>query len=160
MITFPISDFLDEQACHDFLLKHLHPEGLRCPKGHMLPADRAPHDRHRPPVFDYRCKACGGVFNLFTRTFWQKTHYRCSQIVQILRGFAQGTPTLHLARELGVDRGTLLYRRHRMQGFVQEAQPEPPRFEGGVEADERYENAGEKRHSASPSGGSSSSTSQ
>lgn len=153
MIAFPIGNLLDEQACYEFLLRHLHPEGLRCPKGHTLMAGAAPHDRHRAPILDYRCKTCGSVFNLFTRTWWQKTSYRCSQIVQILQGFAQGTPTLHLARELGIDRGTLLDRRHRMQGALQNARPEPSTFGGVVEADEMYENAGEKRDAASESRG-------
>ena len=158
MIAFPIGDLLDEQACYDFLLKHLHPEGLRCPKGHALPAGAFPHDRHRPPIFDYQCKTCGSVFNLFTRTEWQKTHYTCSQIIQILRGFAQGTPTLHLAREIGIDRVTLLARRHRMQRMVENSQPQPPSFEGVIEADEMYQNAGEKRDAASRSRRPSAST--
>lgn len=119
-----------------------------------------PHDRHRTPIFDYRCKTCGSVFNLFTGTEWQKTHYRCSQIVQILRGFAQGTPTLHLAREIDIDRGTLLQRRHRMQGLMENAHPKPPSFGGVIEADERYQNAGEKRDVASRSRGPASSTGQ
>jgi transposase-like protein len=71
MIAFPLDDLLDEQACCDFLLKHLHPEGMRCAKGHALPANAFPHDRHRPPIFDYRCKTCGSVFNIFTRTQWR-----------------------------------------------------------------------------------------
>ena len=64
MILFPITELLDEQACHDYLLKVLHPEGLNRPSGHSLPPDPAPHDRHRAPIFDYRCKECGKVFNL------------------------------------------------------------------------------------------------
>jgi len=151
MIRFPVGDLLDEQACCDFLLRHLHPQGLRCRNGHPLPANAAPHDRHRAPILDYRCKTCGNVFNLFTGTPWQKTYYSCSQIVQILRGFAQGTPTLHLARELGIHRGTLLERRHRMQAALQNARPAPPKFEGVVEADEMYENAGEKGYASSRS---------
>ena len=152
MIAFSIGNLLDEQACYEFLLKHLHPEGLRCPKGHALATGATPHDRHRAPILDYRCKTCGSVFNLFSRTPWQKTSYQCSQILQ---GFAQGKPTLHLARELGMDRGTLLKHRHRMQGALQNARQEPPTFGGVIEADEMYENSGEKRNAASPSSASS-----
>jgi hypothetical protein len=54
VIQFPIGTVLDEQACYDFLLKHLHPEGLRCPKQHPLPPGQAPHDRSRAPILDYR----------------------------------------------------------------------------------------------------------
>jgi len=36
MITFPIQELLDEQKCYDYLLKLLHPAGLKCPAGHPL----------------------------------------------------------------------------------------------------------------------------
>jgi transposase-like protein len=120
MLQFPLDDLLDEQACHDFLLRVLHPDGLHCPQGHPLPADQAAHDRHRAPIMDYRCRACGAVFNLFTGTIWAKTRYPCSTIVQILRGIAQGVSTKHLAEELDLDRGQLLARRHRIQALVAE----------------------------------------
>jgi hypothetical protein len=67
-MLFPIDDLLDEVACYRLLLSALHPKGLHCPDGHDLPTDQAPHDRHREPVVDYRCRACGKVFNLFTNT--------------------------------------------------------------------------------------------
>lgn len=67
-MLFPIDDLLDETACYERLLSVLHPKGLRCPEGHALPADQAPHDRHRAPVMDYRCRDCGKVFNVFTGT--------------------------------------------------------------------------------------------
>lgn len=118
MLQFPLDELLDEQACYAFLLQVLHPEGLRCPRGHALPAGQAPHDRHRPPVLDYRCRTCGAVFNLFSGTVWVKSRYRCSTIVQILRGITQGVPTKHLAEELGIDRGHLLERRHHLQALV------------------------------------------
>ncbi len=118
MLQFPLDDLLDEQACHDFLLRVLHPAGLHCPHGHPLPADQAAHDRHRAPILDYRCRTCGAVFNLFTGTIWAKTRYRCTTIIQILRGIAQGVPTKHLAEELKIDRGHLLERRHRIQALV------------------------------------------
>ena len=120
MLQFPLNDLLDEQACYDFLVHVLHPDGLRCPQGHPLPPDQAAHDRHRAPILDYRCRTCGAVFNLFTGTSLAKSHYRCSTLVQILRGIAQGVPTQHLAEELGIDRGHLLARRHQIQGLVAE----------------------------------------
>ncbi len=120
MLHFPLDDVLDEQACYDFLLRVLHPDGLHCPQGHPLPTDQAAHDRHRAPILDYRCRTCGAVFNLFTGTIWAKTRYPCSTIVQILRGIAQGVPTKHLAEELGLDRGHLLERRQRIQALLAE----------------------------------------
>ena len=120
MLQFPLDELLDEQACYDFLLRTLHPDGLHCPDGHALPSDQAPHDRHRAPIMDERCRTCGAVFNLFTGTIWAKSRYRCSTIVQILRGIAQGTPTKHLAAELGIDRGHLVERRHHIQALVEQ----------------------------------------
>ena len=120
MLEFPLTEVLDEQACYDFLLRTLHPDGLHCPYDHPLPHDQAPHDRHRAPIMDYRCRKCGAVFNLFTGTIWSKTRFRCATIVQILRGIAQGVPTNHLAAELGIDRSHLLQRRHQIQALVEQ----------------------------------------
>ena len=120
MLIFPIDELLDEQSCYDFLLRTLHPDGLHCPNGHRLPPDQAPHDRHRAPILDYRCRECGAVYNLFTHTIWSKSRYSCRQIVLILRGIAQGVPTKHLAEELKLDRSHLLARRHQIQQLVEQ----------------------------------------
>jgi transposase-like protein len=126
MIAFPIQSLMDEQACYDYLLSVLHPDGLRCPQGHRLPVDQGSHDRHRAPIVDYRCKTCGTVFNVFTDTLWSKTRYSCATIVLILRGVAQGVPTAHLARELGVDRAHLLEYRHEIQELIEQRFPPNP----------------------------------
>jgi len=99
-------DVGDERACHNFLLTILHPHGLCCPQGHPLPATQAPHDRHRDPILDYRCRRCGAVFNLFTGTCWSRSRHQCSTIVQIVQGIARGVPTTRLAEHLGVERKT------------------------------------------------------
>jgi transposase-like protein len=65
-------------------------------------------------------------------------------IVRILQGFAQGIPTLHLAKELGIDRKHLLERRHKIQEFVAQACIREALLDEVVEADEMYQNAGEK----------------
>jgi transposase-like protein len=144
MIRFPISNLLDENACCDFLRDILHPDGFSCPQGHPLPETQAPHMRDGAPVFDYRCRKCGAVFNIFTGTYWSGTHYSCAEIVLIIRGFAQGTPTLQLADELRCDYGTLLEYRHLMQkeGLLgRDASPLP---DAATEGDEMFQNAGEK----------------
>jgi transposase-like protein len=120
MMVFPIDELLDEQASYDFLLRVLQPEGLRCPNGHSLPPDQAPHDRHRAPIVDYRCRECGAVFNIFTGTIWSKSRYQCSTIILIMRGIAQGVSTKHLAEELDIDRSHLLRRRHAIQELLRE----------------------------------------
>ena len=63
----------------------------------------------------------------------------------ILRGVAQGTPTAQLARELGCDRKELLILRHRLQGRARIGLDRNPLGDDVVEADEMYQNAGEKR---------------
>src|SRR6266542_5545458 len=100
MMLFPIDDLLDEVRCYELLLETLHPAGLRCPAGHVLPADQAPHTRNRAPVVEYRCRDCGRVFNVFTATFLVGTRHPCARLVMILRGFCHGVPTLPLATEL------------------------------------------------------------
>ena len=124
VMRFPLTDLLDEQESYNFLLKTLHPDGLKCKDGHALPPDQKPHDRRRAPIVEYRCRICGNVFNIFTDTVWQGTQYDCREIVLIMRGVAQGTPTLHLADELEVDYGTLLERRHRIQKLALEHKPD------------------------------------
>jgi transposase len=144
MIRFPISDLLNPQECHDYLLRVLHPDGLKCKAGHPLPPDQAPHDQERAPLVDYRCRVCGNVFNLFTATVWEGTHYDCVTIVLVMRGFVQGVPTLQLAEELELDYGTLLNRRHQIQHLGLEHTPTDPLRDEVTEADEMFQNAGEK----------------
>jgi len=115
MMEFPITELMDEQACYGFLLGVLHPQGLHCPAGHKVARGQAPHMSDRAPLVDYRCRTCGKVFNLFTGTLWSGPHYSCRQVVLIVRGFAQGVPTLHLAKELQLDYETVLTRRHSWQ---------------------------------------------
>lgn len=144
MMNFPIGKLMDEQACYEFLMEVLHPEGLYCPNGHPLPPDQAPHDRHRDPIFDYRCRVCGAVFNIFTDTIWSGSRYLCSTIVLIMRGIVQGIPTKHLAEELDIDRSHLLKRRHAIQQWALEKLPTSPLRDAETEADEMFQNAGEK----------------
>jgi transposase-like protein len=146
-MDFPISELMDEDACYAKLLSWLHPDGLSCPR--CGARDRlGVHRRHRAPVLDYRCTACKRVFNAFTGTLLQGTQRRPVALVLILRGVAQGASTARLARELGCDRRELLDFRHRLQHaawlFRDQGRLEDP----VVEADEMYQNAGEKRGAA------------
>ncbi|MEM7133341.1 MAG: hypothetical protein AAF702_43995 [Chloroflexota bacterium] len=114
-MRFPIQGLMDEEACYERLREILHPNGLSCANGHELPEGQAPHNRDRAPVNRFRCRQCGGVFDIFTGTVWSGTHYNCVTILLVMRGFVQGTPTKQLAEELNLDYGTLLDRRHRVQ---------------------------------------------
>ena len=158
-MDFPLTDLLDRERCYDFLFSVLHPHGIGCPNGHPL-EEAFIHKRDRAPILDYRCKTCGRCFNLLTGTVWQGTHYNEVQIVQLLHGIADGKPTAQLAREMGVDRKWLLIRRHQLQSFGSQARFQEPLPDPVVEVDEMYQNAGEKRGSASRSGRSASSKGQ
>ncbi len=146
-MDFPITELMDEQACYDWLVRILHPEGLACPRCHRTDGLKV-HRRYRAPVLDYRCSACGRVFNAFTGTVLHKTHYLPSELVLLLRGIAQGTPTAQLARELNKNRPHLLGLRHRLQELARRGLDPLPLDEPTVEADEMYQNAGEKRGAA------------
>lgn len=143
-MRFPITDLLNEQECHDFLLHTLHPDGMKCPKGHPLPRNQAPHDVSRVPIMKYRCRTCGCVYNLFTGTVWSGTHYGCATIVLMMRGVSQGVPTMQLADELNRDYGTLLKRRHKIQELALDNRPTDALPDHDTEADELFQNAGEK----------------
>lgn len=148
-MDFPILNLMDSDACYQFLVEILHPDGIRCPGCHHADA-LSIHDRHRPPVFDYRCRHCGSVFNAYTGTPFQKTRRTPSQLVLILRGICQGAPTAQLARELHCDRKHLLELRHKLQELALQAVERTGPVAGPTtEADEMFQNAGEKRHSAS-----------
>ena len=146
-MDFPITNLMDEDKCYAQLLELLHPGGLACPKcgkQHGLGV----HRRHRAPVLDYQCGHCGRVFNAFTNTVFDHTHRRPAELMLTLRGIAQGTSTAQLARELGRHRGTLLDLRHRLAENAAGRLCRTPLPDQVVEADEMYQNAGEKRETA------------
>ena len=143
MIIFSVTDLMDEQKCYDFLVDILHPDGLKCPVCQCPVQDSKVHRRDRAPILYYKC-ANGHVYNALSKTIWQGTHHNCSIIVRILQGIAQGTTTLHLAQELGIDRHHLLERRHKIQAFAANTCPRTPMLEDVSEADEMYQNSGEK----------------
>jgi transposase-like protein len=146
-MDFSLIDYLDEDACSTKLVELLHPDGLACPRcgerQHL-----GIHRCHRAPLVDFQCGTCGRVFNAFTGTSLQGTHRRPSQLLMILHGIAKGTPTAQLARELGCDRKELLALRHRLQERARIGLDRNPLDDEVVEADEMYQNAGEKRDPA------------
>lgn len=146
-MDFPILELMDEDACYCWLVRRLHPDGLACPR--CGARDRLHvHRRDRDPVIDYRCSRCRRVFNAFTDTALHGIRRRPAELVLILRAIAQGAPTARLARELGRDRSQLLELRHRLQESAAAACPGAPLDDATLEADEMYQNAGEKRCAA------------
>ena len=142
-MDFPITEFLDEDACYAKLITWLHPEGLACPRCHQADRMRV-HRSSRAPGLDYRCGHCGRVFNAFTGTALHGLRRRPSALVLIVRGIAQGTPTAQLARELDCDRSELLELRHRLQDLASRNRDRMPLEDQVLEADEASQNAREK----------------
>ena len=89
-MDFPIIDLMDRDACYQKLLELRHPQGLACPR--CAAGDGLHAHRRRPdsPVVDYRCKGCRRVFNVFTGTPWQGTHFSPATILSILRCIGPG----------------------------------------------------------------------
>ena len=148
MLVFSTQELLDEQKCCDHLVAILHPEELRCPRCREPVAKARVHRRDRAPLLYFRC-ACGRIYNAFAGTMFQGTHRRCSQLVAFIQGVAQGKTTAHLARELGAGRGAFLELRHRLQANTLGECPSGSLDDAVVECDEMYQNAGEKRRTAS-----------
>jgi transposase len=144
MFIWPIDELIDDEKAYTFLCKSLPPEGVHCPQGHKLPAEQAPHTTERAPVVTYRCRQCGAVFHIFSGTALHGIRYPCRTIVLMLRGFAQGTPTAHLAAELGCDYSNLLSWRHQLQDLAEQMAAAQALSDTTAEVDEVYQNAGHK----------------
>lgn len=155
---FPIADLLSEERSYEWLVEHLHPEGLHCPAGHERPDDEAPHTRNRAPVVEYRCRVCGRVYNVFTDTVLNGIRYPCSKVVLILRGFFQGATTKGLAEELGIDRMNLLRLRHDVQAILHDRFPPLGSARQGHRSGRDVPERGGEGRSASRSGRSAKAT--
>jgi transposase-like protein len=146
-MDFPIQDYMDESACYVKLKDLLHAEGFACPRC-KAKTGIGVHRYRREHIPDHRCDSCGRIFNIFTETNLEGIRRTPSELLLILRGIAQGTPTAKLARELECNRTALLKFRHRIQEWAQQALPSEALSDQVTEADEMFQNAGEKRDSA------------
>lgn len=146
MIDFPITELLDDASCLAWLEQHIHPNGFVCPR--CGSPDRRLFVRHQA-FPGYRCRACDGYYTLLTNTAFAKTRQRPATLVLLLRGIAKGESSARLARELGISRKQLYTLRLRVQQNVAETAPTDVMSGTEFEADELYQNAGEKKHTAS-----------
>ena len=95
---------------------------------------------------DFRCRQCGTVYNLFTGTLLTGVRWPCSTIFLLrLRGFAQETASR--ASGPGAGRGPGAAPGVAAPGAGAPCGAPPPSAlpDAVVEADELYQNAGEKR---------------
>src|SRR5688572_16855184 len=146
MIDFPIGELLDASICLIWLERHLHAEGLTCPGCGSGTRRLFRAQGHFPA---YRCRACDGYYTLLTGTVFAKPRQRPATLVLLLRGIAKGESTARLARELGVSRKQLHTLRRRIQANLNETAPTDVMTGTAFEADELYQNAGEKKHAPS-----------
>ena len=75
----------------------------------------------------------------------QQKQFTPAQVVLLLRGVYQGTPTAQLAREIGLSRPTVHSMRRVLQSNAQAMQPNSPLADEQTETDEMFQNAGEKK---------------
>ena len=143
MIDFPISELMDEAACVAWLEHYLHPSGLVCP--HCGSGERRLF--RKQGWFDaYRCRVCDGYYTMLSGTVFAKTRQPPSTLILLLRGIAKGEPTARLSRELHIERKHLIDLRHRIQANLFDTLPTDLMEGTTFEADELYQNAGEKKY--------------
>jgi transposase-like protein len=142
MIDFPMTDLLDDNGCTNWLERHLHPAGLKCPHCGSPERRLFRQQGHFPA---YRCRHCDGYYTLLTGTVFAKTHQQPATLVLLLRGIAKGESTARLARELRLSRKQLHTLRQRIQINLNVSAPTTVMTGTAFEADELYQNAGEKR---------------
>jgi transposase-like protein len=148
MLDFPITDLMDDATCLSWLEQHLHPQGFRCP--HCGSTDRRTFRDQAFPA--YRCRSCDGYYTLVSNTVFAGTRQRPATVIMILRGIAKGESTARLARELNLDRKRLGEIRQQIQTNLYETLPTDILSGTAFEADELYQNAGEKKYPPSRSG--------
>jgi len=145
MIDFPIDELLDEQASLEWLERHLHPDGLRCPRCGSVERRGA---RQMGVLSAYCCKACDCYHSILTGTVFEKSRQPPSKLVLILRGKACSESTARLTRELGIGRARLHAIRQGVQSNLHPSLPTSLLDEQVFEADELYQNAAGKKHTA------------
>lgn len=145
-MDFPITDLMSDKASTDWIMTHFHPNGLRCPHCQAAWA-RASEFRatRRSELIVYRCRACRGIYNLYSGTLFEGRQLRPAQVVLLVRGVLKGEPAAALARELGLSRTTVTELRRLIQANARHLQPDTPLKDHVVEADEMFQNAGEKK---------------
>jgi transposase-like protein len=142
MIDFPLTDLMDETACVAWLECNLHPDGFVCPR--CGSSDRRLF-RTQGWFPAYRCRQCDGYYTLLTGSVFAKTRQKPSTLVLLLRGISKGESTARLSRELHIERKHLIDLRQRIQANLFDTLPTDLMEGSHFEADELYQNAGEKK---------------
>lgn len=152
-MDFPIVDLLDDDLSEMWLLKHFHPDGLKCPHCGAEEADRRRfRTNSKSGVTVHRCNHCQGVYTLYSGTVFAGKHFRPAQAVLLLRGLCKGESAAAIAREIGVSRKTVHEMRKAIHARAERLQPQEALSDLRTETDEMFQNAGEKRRPPHRSG--------
>ena len=148
-MEFPITELLDYENSVEWILKHFHPKGLKCPKCQKgLRRSRKFRNTRSSELEVYRCKDCGTVYNLYTGTVFQYSQWTPMQVVLLMRGICKGETTRELAVELHLNYKTVLTMRHRVQTNAELEQPTTALPDNYSETDEMFQNSGGKRRTS------------
>jgi transposase-like protein len=148
-MDFPITELMDREACLQWLEEYFHPDGLKCSHC-QAKRDQANWFRQtkKSDLDVYRCKACRGIYNLYSGTVFEGRYFTPEQTVLFIREVLQGKSSAKLARELKISRTTAMEVRHLLQANAEREQTSEPLSDLEVETDEMFQNAGEKRRVA------------
>lgn len=145
-MDFPIVELIDDELGAAWVQKHFHPHGLKCPHCQAsVDNGREFRQTQTSGLTVYRCRQCGGTYNLYSGTVFEGRRLRPAQVVLLLRGLCKGEPATVLARELGLNRQTVHELRRRLHANGERLQTDTPLSDERTETDELFQNAGEKR---------------
>jgi transposase-like protein len=145
-MDFPIIDLLDKDMSEKWVMKHSHPQRLKCPHCQAAQDEaRCFRANAGSGLAVYRCNHCQGIYHLYSGTLFEGSQLTPSQVILLLRGFLQGQSSAQLSREMGLAYKTVLKWRQRVQANVQRLYPDSPLADSASESDEMFQNVGEKR---------------
>jgi hypothetical protein len=145
-MDFPISDLMSEQASTEWIMEYFHPAGVVCVHCGAAWSRGAEFRRTRKSeLVVYRCRDCSGIYNLYSGTIFAARHMRPSKVVLLIRGVLKGESALTLSRELKMSRTTVTELRYLIQHNAAEHASKEALRDAEVEADEMFQNAGEKK---------------
>lgn len=137
---------MSDKASEEWIMEYFHPTGIRCPHcGAGWARAFEFRTTRKSQLTVYRCRECRGIYNLYSGTIFEARQLRPAQVVLLVRGVLKGESAATLARELGMSRTTITELRHLIQQNAVRLQNVAPLPDHVVEADEMFQNAGEKR---------------
>lgn len=99
----------DEEEYGRQILRHFHPQGLRCPHCKATPKDGYFFRiTQKSKLIVYRCRCCQGIYNLYSQTIFEARHLRPSQVVGLIKAVLNGDSAATIAHTLKIGRSTAI----------------------------------------------------